>query len=54
MITEGNCNPLSLIATTNWPIHFVRNSRPTHQRSGSLKPKQLTALDEALRLHLEL
>jgi mRNA interferase MazF len=35
-------------------IRTIYKSRLAHQRSGSLKPKQLTALDEALRLHLGL
>jgi mRNA interferase MazF len=35
-------------------IRTIDKSRLVHQRSGSLKPKQLTALDEALRLHLGL
>jgi mRNA interferase MazF len=35
-------------------IRTIDKARLSHQRSGSLKPKQLTALDEALRLHLGL
>jgi mRNA interferase MazF len=35
-------------------IRTIDKSRLAHQRSGYLKPKQLTALDEALRLHLGL
>jgi mRNA interferase MazF len=35
-------------------IRTIDKSRLSHQRSGHLKPKQLTALDEALRLHLGL
>jgi mRNA interferase MazF len=35
-------------------IRTIDKSRLAHQRSGGLKPKQLTALDDALRLHLGL
>ncbi len=35
-------------------IRTIDKSRLAHQRSGSLKRKQLAALDEALRLHLGL
>jgi mRNA interferase MazF len=35
-------------------IRTIDKSRLSHLRSGHLKPKQLTALDEALRLHLGL
>lgn len=35
-------------------IRTIDKSRLSRQRSGHLKPKQLTALDEALRLHLGL
>ncbi len=35
-------------------IRTIDKARLSQQRSGSLKPKQLTALDEALRLHLGL
>jgi mRNA interferase MazF len=35
-------------------IRTIDKPRLAHQRSGSLKPKQLAALDDAMRLHLGL